>query len=145
MNECASLHVNKTCENENSLNRVCFLLEKTDLLAAGILINPLFPAILSELDHLEIADISGIEGEADEGAYGLDAIDTGGSGVDVEHTELLVVHHLGDVAVSADEELGWPGVQRAPYRGIVVARVAADVLQQHVHALNLETGDGGVT
>ena len=59
-------------------------------------------------------------------------------GIDVEETECFVVLHFQDVRVSADEELRRRGVERGANAGVVVARIAADVLDEHVHVLALE-------
>ena len=66
-------------------------------------------AVLGYLDNVEVAELAGIDGEADEGTHLMPALQPCGTGVDMKETELAVVLYLEDMAVAADEELGWTG------------------------------------
>ena len=61
-----------------------------------------------------------------------------GTGVDVEKSELLVVHDLEDVAVTGNEELRWLGIEAAADAGIVMTWIAADMLYEYFDAFALE-------
>ena len=65
-------------------------------------------------------------------------LDARGAGVDVQQSELLVVLHLQDVRVAADEELGRTRHELPHDAAVVAAGVAAYVFHQHVYLLALE-------
>ena len=66
------------------------------------------------------------------------------TGVDVEHVERLVVLHLQDVGMSADEELWRTHHQASHYRGVVLSRITAYVLHHHLGLLHGEAQRLGI-
>lgn len=46
--------------------------------------------------------------------------------------------------MAADEEVGWHGIERVRHRPVVVARIAADMLQQYVGLLTTEASPFGI-
>lgn len=87
---------------------------------------------VTKFDDFEVAEVPLVSREANKGADLMPALNTGGTRVDVEEVELLVVLHLKDMAVPTDEELGWTGVELVADAPIVATRVTADVGHQHV-------------
>ena len=73
---------------------------------------------------------TGIDGEADQGADTMPALKTGGTGVDVEEMQLLVVLHLEDMAVATDEEGGRIGEELTGDAAVVASGIASDVGHQ---------------
>ena len=90
---------------------------------------------VAKFDDFEVAEVPLVSREANKGADLMPALNTGGTRVDVEEVELLVVLHLEDMAVPTDEELGWTGVELVADAPIVATWVTADVGHEHVSTL----------
>ena len=103
--------------------------------AAAPLCNDSAPPLARDLDNLEVLEGAVAGGEADKGAHQVPSLQARRSGVDMEQAEPLVVLHLQDMAVAADEELGRTGIDLLAYAGIVAARIAPDMGHQHLGAL----------
>ena len=63
------------------------------------------------------------------------------SGIDMQQAQSLVVFHLQYVRVSADEQFGRMDKQAATDRSVVVSRITANVLDEHVGSLDGEAVD----
>lgn len=94
-----------------------------------------------QLYHLKVAEGAIVYSETHEGAHLVEAVDACGTGIDVEGVDGAVVHHLEDMGVPADEEGGRAHEEGAADRGVVVARVSANVLDEHVGSLDGEAVD----
>ena len=90
---------------------------------------------VAKFDDFEVAKVPLVSSEANKGADLMPALNTGGTRVDVEEVELLVVLHLEDMAVPTDEELGWTGVELVADAPVVATWVTADVGHKHVRTL----------
>ena len=88
--------------------------------------------LITQLHHLHVFELRAIDGEADKGAHLVEAVVACRTGIDVEHVERLVVLYLQDVRVSADEEFGRAHHQASHNRGVVLPRIATDVLHHHL-------------
>lgn len=103
--------------------------------AAAPLCNDSAPPLARYLDNLEVLESTVADGEADEGAHLVPALQARGAGVDVEQAQLLVVLHPEDMAVPADEEAGRAGIDLLADAGGVAAGVAPNVRHQHLGTL----------
>ncbi len=99
-------------------------------------VNHLFST--GQLYHLQIAEHPFINRESHQRAHLMKPVDARRPGIDVQHPQRLVILHLQDVRVSADEQLGRMHQQAALYRGVILARIAAYVLHQHLRPLHTE-------
>ena len=94
--------------------------------------------LITQLHHLHVFELRSVDGEADEGAHLVEAVVACRTGIDVEHVEGLVILYLQDVRVSADEEFGRAHHQASHNRGVVLPRIATDVLHHHLGLLHGE-------
>ena len=62
---------------------------------------PLF-LFFCQLNHFQIFELTFVDGETYQGAYLVEAIDAGGTWVDVEHVQGLVVLNFEDMRMSTD-------------------------------------------
>ena len=92
-------------------------------------------AVLGYLDDVEVAELAGIDGEADEGTHLMPALQPCGTGVDMKEAELAVELYLEDMAVAADEELGWTGEELVADTPVVAPGIAADMGHEDVGTL----------
>lgn len=93
---------------------------------------------LLQLNHLQVADVAGFDYKADEGANHLLSVQSGGSGIDVETTEVVVHHHLEDVRMARDEEFWRVGDEHGSDAAVITPRVSAYVFHEHIDAFALE-------
>ena len=68
----------------------------------------------------------------------MPALYAGSAGIDVQEVERLVIFHLEDMTMPRDEELRRIGKERGAHAVVVVAGIAADMLDEHVDVLTLE-------
>ncbi len=94
--------------------------------------------LIAQLHHLHVLELGAIDGEAHQGTHLVETIVARCTGVDVEHVERLVILHLQDVRMSADEEFGRAHHQASHNRGVVFARIATDVFHHHLGLLHGE-------
>lgn len=94
--------------------------------------------LITQLHHLHVFELRSVDGEADEGAHLVESVVACRTGIDVEHVEGLVILYLQDVRVSADEEFGRAYHQASHNRGVVLPRIATDVLHHHLGLLHGE-------
>lgn len=88
-----------------------------------------------------VGGVGVVDGEADKGGDFVEALLSGGAGVDVQQAVFLVVYHLEDVAVAADEDVGPRQLDLSAQGRRIVPRPAADVHHQHTGALAFEEID----
>lgn len=82
----------------------------------------------------------GVQGEADEGGDFVEALTSGGTGVDMKEVIVFVVHDTEDMTVSADEEVGLGELEGAAQLVGVVPGPAADVRHEDTLPFDLEEG-----
>lgn len=63
--------------------------------------------------------------------------------IDVKHIQRFIILHLQDVRVSANEKFRRTHQNAAPDGGVVIARIATDMLDEHLSAVDSETVDCG--
>ena len=85
--------------------------------------------------HLAVGEAAALHGEPHQRALPLPALQSGGSGVYVEQAQRAVVLYLQYVRVSADEQLRRHGVDLSAHGRVVVAGIAAYVLDEHLGVL----------
>lgn len=85
-----------------------------------------------------------VDFEAEECAFCLPALFAGGSGVDVEEVEGVVVDDFEDMGVSADEEVDFVVFEEGFHSGSIFSGVAADVGNQHAKSFELKYEEFGV-
>ena len=69
----------------------------------------------------------------------MPALYASGTWIDVQKPEGLVIFHLEDMGVTGNEKLRRTGKERRTDRRVVIARITADVLDEHVDILTFET------
>ena len=65
----------------------------------------------------------------------MPSLEAGGTRINVEETETVVILHLEDVAVPADEKLGWALDELSYNATVITSRITADVSHQHIGTL----------
>ncbi len=100
--------------------------------------------LFSEFDDFHVLKILAVDGEADEGAAVVPALQTGCAGINVEALERAVVEDFEDVGVSGDEEVGRAHKELSANAAVVVSGVAADVFHQDVCVFATKAQGGGV-
>ena len=73
------------------------------------------------------------DGQSDQCPVAVPSLEACRPGVDVKQIERLIELHFEYMRVARDEELGWGGVDEAADGWVIVSRIAADVLDEHVY------------
>ena len=94
---------------------------------------------VTEGDDFQILEYLPVNGKSYQCPLLVPALDAGSTRIDVQHIQCLIKLHLQDMRMTSNEKLGRIGIERAPDGSIVVPRVTADVFNQHIHILALET------
>ena len=92
----------------------------------------------TEGDDFEVLELAAVDGEADERAFLVPALNAGSTRVDVQQPEGLIVFYFQDMRMSGDEELRRIGEKRRADGEVVVTGIAADMLDEHIDILALE-------
>ena len=61
-----------------------------------------------------------------------------GTRIDMQKTEGLIIFHFEDMRMTSNEKLGRTGKERGTDRRVVVARITANMFDEHVDILTLE-------
>lgn len=93
----------------------------------------------AELDDFESGDSSAVDCQTDESALFLPTVVAGGSGVDVEESELMVGHDFKDVGVTADHEIDAIVEQLTFDSRRVASRIACNVGQPDADTVDFKT------
>jgi len=94
--------------------------------------------VAGPLADFHVLELAVFDTETEGGAYQVETLDTGGTGVEHHHVVVFVVDHFQDVGVTADEDPGPVRFNQAQGPVVVVAGIAADMGHQHAHPVLLE-------
>ena len=97
-----------------------------------------FFKLLTQLNHLQIAETPLIDNKSHQCAYAMKALFTSSTRINMEHGESSVVLHLENMGMATNKELWRTGEQRTAHRRVVMAWVASDMLDKHLGSLHFE-------